>query len=171
MLSALVFLMTTVQVPAKLPDDFARSAFKVLKGVESEAGEYTLDAGRLLEPKASSAGINDLDADATTQDERQVVSTLKSFLDSRLTHNTELHVLSARARNLLLSRNLPHSPADVSELLRTSPTVSAIQVREDQCSLPFEAALRSRSWTQIAACGADHQAVALPEHLDFVMKQ
>lgn len=170
--TVLFLFVLPVAAHAQLPDDFSRSAFKVAKMVEAEAGQYSLsDSGGILVPKETSSAINDLDADAATKDEQAVVSTLRAFFMSRLEHNMTLRTLKLRAETLLISKNLPRGSVNVAELAATSPTVSAIHDKESQCANEIDEALRTRKWREIAACAEDQQIVTTPDDPGFVLKQ
>lgn len=159
----------TAQSTPKLPDDFARSAFKVLKVIEGETGQLSQAAdGSILVPRDTKTAINDLDADAATADEQLVVHELDAVFNRRLEHNTELAIAAMTASNYLMIHGQSRERADVAALVAKLPQVAAIHQKEAVCFQDMEATLRSRSVDPIAACSKESMTVPSVETSDVI---
>lgn len=168
--TCLAVLLCTVPATAqpaqpapRLPDAFGRSAFRVLKMIEGEAGRPIVSGGHTLVPRETNQAIDDLDADAATADERTVVTELHTVFDAKLRHNEVLHLLSLRAHADLVTRGVNSGPADVLEAVQNSPVVVEIHSKETLCFTELEAALRGREARQTASCDRPALHVSLPE--------
>lgn len=70
------------------------------------------------------------------------------------------------AHTVLIEKNLPRGPLQVSELVSKSPTVAKIDRQEFACSSDLEAILRARKYHDVAACTTAALDVEAPKELD-----
>lgn len=164
-----------------LKDDFAKSAFRVLRMVEGETGEFSLgEDGSILVPKVTNQATDDLDADAQTKEEMAVVDAVNTFFLARLHDNMTIKHISAliEAASLDANRdsidkvgadNAPPllTPLQIADAVSKSPTVALIHVKESACSEGLEAVLKERSYHEVSACSKDALAVPSPKALDL----
>jgi hypothetical protein len=156
---------------SNLKDDFAKSGLRVLKMIEGETGESNIGSdGSLLVPRSTSQAIDNLDVDAQTKDDLEVVRVLQVFFRAKINHNVDIHILSMMASNALLAADLPRGPLQVSDLVAKSPTIVKIHSNEVACSSELEAALRARKYREIAACSEEALAVVTPKTLDVPLQ-
>lgn len=159
--ACLVIPASAQNTPNKLPDDFARSAFKVAKLIEGEIGVYGMTAsGVATLPSDPVNAINSVDADAETMDEQAVVVELKQALKGRLTHNTQLSGAADIARGYLRINEKPYGAVDVAALLSRVPQVTEIHQKETVCFADLETKLRSRDTKPVTSCLPDVMKVA-----------
>jgi hypothetical protein len=147
----LLAVTCTAQAP-RLPDDFARSAFKVAKLIEGEAGEYRSGTGGVLVPKFTKIALDDLDADAATPDEQLVVQELKSALVGKLSHNTQLSTAAILAESYLKFHAQNHERSDVNALVSRIPQTIAMRQKEAACFEQLETKLRTRDTSPVTTC-------------------
>jgi PEGA domain len=155
-----------------LKDDFAKSSLRVLRMIESETGDMSVGRdGSVLVPRSTNQAINDLDIDAITKEDQEVVNALQVFFNARLLHNLDIQILATKAKIALMVADLPRGPLQVSDLVAKSPTVVKIHSNEAACSSELEAALRARIYHVVAACSATALNVESPKELDVPAQQ
>ena len=153
--------------PAPLSDAFAKSALRLLRMIEAETGALTTSKdGGYLVPRATSQAIDDLDVDATSADEVAIVSALKQLFSARTLNNLSVSTFYTLADAELISAGQPRGTANITSLVRESPTVLQIHRQEAACEAEMEAALRSRLFSSAPACSEKALDVVVPKDFD-----
>jgi hypothetical protein len=179
---------TPTAATQNLKDEFAKSAFRVLRMIEGESGEGGMSSdGRMTVPRETNQAISDLDIDAQTKEDQAIVKVLNDFFLAKTAHNTQISILSEKAKWALyaarqaaappISQDWRHpateSPLEQqlrniqpSDVVAMSPTVIAIHDKEAACSAGLEAVLRARNYQEVASCHGDALEVPTPDKLD-----
>ncbi len=150
---------TTTHPAAKnLSDTFAKSALRTLFTVDSNYLSLDLpDTVELQMSRELNKAVSDLDADATTKPERQVVETLYGYATQKSLHNLAKKAISAEA-----DLNVIRPFMDRSDVLKRDTALKSMDEKELACRTAFEAALRARSWRTLPACSDEALDVKIP---------
>src|ERR1035438_8551833 len=156
--------------PKNLSDTFAKSALRALFTVNRDylAFDDPGTPGFEMSREAHKA-VSDLDADATTKQEQEVVSTLSGYDLQK-----DLNNLARKAVYSMAEVYLIRHPMDGRELLKRVTALKTMDDTENACSTSLEAALRQRSWHTLPACSNDALTVEVsnnPEELFAPAKQ
>jgi len=123
--------------PAKLSDNYGKSAFLALKAIERDQTTNGLDT--------TSQAIANADAEAQSDSEKTVTTALNHISVDHLINNAERELLLAHYMSEVRQGKNPPPPTD-------DPKLKAINEREWNCFRPFEDVLRSRSSTIPSEC-------------------
>jgi hypothetical protein len=150
---------TTAHPAAKnLSDTFAKSALRALFVVNSDYLAFDSPGTVAFQmSRESDKAVSDLDADATTKQERQVVETLSGYATQKSLHNLAKKAVSAEA-----DLNVVRPFMDRSDVLNRVTALKSMDEKEHACRTAFEAALRARSWRTLPACSDEALHVEIP---------
>lgn len=147
-----------------LSDTFAKSALRALFVVDSDYLAFDSPGTVAFQmSRDSNKAISDLDADATTKQEQQVVQTLSGYALQKSVNNLARKAVYSMAEVYLIRH-----PMDGRELLKRVTALKTMDDTENACSTSLEAALRQRSWHTLPACSNDALTVEVsnnPEEL------
>jgi hypothetical protein len=143
---------STHHAAQNLKDGFAKSALQVTKMVDGETGKTSLgEDGSMLVPRETDQAIDDLDVDAQTKEEIEIVRMLNAFFMAKLSHNMRAHILSLRLETGSVSAST------------VSAIVETMHTKDAACSDGLEAVLRARSYHDVEACSDTALTVPIPD--------
>jgi len=129
-----------------LSDDFAKAGIKALRAIERSMDKPTMEGGSITVPRGTQELIDNADAEARTEGEKEVVAALHEFYVGRLTNNLERQILKPASYN-------EESEARAQAELEKNPRNIDMNAREAACAKLLDDTLRARRYTEKpAAC-------------------